>query len=434
MKFLSTCISATLLSIALHTSSYANTKNSDHIETDINSIKTHYEQKDFFSARQLIEDLRANSAPLHLEILFLSGMIYQEQGNYRLAIEDFREMLSREPELLRPRLELARTLQLSRDFQAAKYHYEQVLGQTLPINVIQNILVQLNRIRETEPSIRFNLELTSDTNPNQSTNNQVVYIQGIPFKLRDNQSGDSVWGISSSLEAIRPFTQDPSWYLRGYAQVSDYAGRSLDEIYLSPSLGKRFTLQHHRLSFELGAHAYNRAGKSVYDGLTFSATSFQRPTPKISITSRLDVKQQDYSQLTFLDGYQKDLSIYGVYVPNQTSRWESSLGIYAYDAKDDAFTYYKPRLSVRYAHEFPGGWISGARLQYSQARYAETNPFFGVKRRDDEYRLSVDILNRHFSWYDFSPRLTFSSTKRDSNIPLYEFKRNLVSLGITKDF
>src|SRR5215831_914058 len=82
-------------------------------------------------AQTIVSRLRATPDP-PLQVLFLSGALYSLTGHYREAAEEFRLMLARDPTLLRPRLELARALFLARQYNAARYHFEQVLASPLP--------------------------------------------------------------------------------------------------------------------------------------------------------------------------------------------------------------------------------------------------------------------------------------------------------------
>jgi Flp pilus assembly protein TadD len=113
-------------------------------------------------AEPLVARLRREEAP-PLQVLFLSGAIFLERGRYDDAAEEFRRMLVRDPTLLRPRLELARALFLAGDYQAARYHFEQVLSVPLPETVRNNVLAYLTLIRERVPSLVLSLDLQSPT-------------------------------------------------------------------------------------------------------------------------------------------------------------------------------------------------------------------------------------------------------------------------------
>lgn len=59
-------------------------------------------------------------------------------------------MLSRNPSGTRIRLELARALFAAHDYEAARYHFEIALGQTLDKWVKENVYAYLRAIRDSK--------------------------------------------------------------------------------------------------------------------------------------------------------------------------------------------------------------------------------------------------------------------------------------------
>ena len=76
-------------------------------------------------ARAIILKLRRQPHP-DKQVIFLSGVVHYHVGEYRLAADEFRVLLAMDPSLLRPRLELARALYMLGEYDAARYHFEQV--------------------------------------------------------------------------------------------------------------------------------------------------------------------------------------------------------------------------------------------------------------------------------------------------------------------
>jgi hypothetical protein len=59
------------------------------------------------------------------------------------------------------------------------------------------------------------------------------------------------------------------------------------------------------------------------------------------------------------------------------------------------------------SQEWPGGWVTGMRVQAQQAKYRAPDPFFGLARKDTEGRVELDVLNRKIRWWGFSPQRMF---------------------------
>ena len=46
----------------------------------------------------------------------------------------------------------------------------------------------------------------------------------------------------------------------------------------------------------------------------------------------------------------------------------------------------------------------------------------------------MKVSNRHIELFGFMPELTVSHERRSSNLSLYEYKRNLVEIGLVRTF
>ncbi len=397
------------------------------------TAQTQLQARDYAAVQSTLAPLLAMPEP-HLEALFLDGMRALETGDTAAAIARFRAMLTRDPKLIRPRLELARALVLSGDRQAARYHYEQVLAAGLPEPVARNVYRQLSGIREREPSLRMTLELTSDSNPAQVTAAKSVMIGGRPYTLNTTKPAGTVYGLRAAADAHLPLPSDPSWYARFYGEATEYPRSHLDALYGQVSAGKRFTLGHHSVALEAGGHSSTYQGHAQSEGGLLRATGFYRLSPHWALTAEAQAKTYRYARLRYLDGENYSLGLTAVYVPQPSQRWELGAGLSDYTAAEAAYSYTQPSMTARFAKEWPGGWITGARLSVQTARYAAPDVFFGVTRRDKEARAEFDVRNRKLNWWSFTPQAVIGYVKRDSSLDLYRFDRFYARIGLTREF
>lgn len=391
------------------------------------------QQEDRARLQALIDVLRAIPEP-HMEVLFISGMLHAQNGQYDLAVEAFRLMLARDPALIRPRLELALALQNAGDRQGAKYHYEQALAAELPETVRRNIYRQLFDIRERQPSARLTLEMSSDSNPKQATQNRVVEIGGRPYVLNENSRAETVWGVAGTADVHWPLASDPTWFAHAYGEMYEYPGRAVDSQYLQAALGKRFEWGLHHAALEVGGHAFHREEGNRYTGATTRGTGFLRLAPQLALTTEVSWKALNYPELPYLTGSMIYAGGTGIYVPSPSQRWEFGAGVTRYRTREAAYAYTQPGVTARFMQEWAGGWITGVRLQALHAAFDAPDPFFGKAREDRELRLEFDVLNRKLKWWSFSPRLMVGYARRDSNLPLYDYKRAYVRIGLTREF
>jgi len=177
----------------------------------------------------------------------LSGALYSIRERYGEAAEEFRLILARDPTLVRPRLELARALFMARQYDAARYHFEQVLASPLPEAVKANVLAYLTLIRERVPSFAFSFDMVSDSNPKQATSSSIVEIGGLLYRLNQSALAQPAVGTLLTGQGKVPLPSDSSWFARGYVEHYDYPGADLDQGYGQLLAGKHLDLGPHGL-------------------------------------------------------------------------------------------------------------------------------------------------------------------------------------------
>lgn len=407
------------------------------LATDSNTVLKEAQKllaaKDYPALNSLLAPLLAEAEP-PLEALFLSGMAASEAGDYATAATHFRAMLTRNPALIRPRLELALALQKSGDRQAAQYHYEQVLSAALPDPVRRNIYAQLSDIRARAPSLKLTLELSSDSNPQQTTSSRTVTIGGRPYTLSNANGGELKWGVAATANVHVPLPSDPSWFAQAYGLAYEYPGRELDNLYAQVSIGKRFERGHDELTLSAGGHVSSYQDRRQYSGAVARASGLWVATPNLAWLGEASVKTYRYPRLPYLDGELSTLGLTAMLIPNPTRRWELGASLAYYGAAEDAYSYWQPGVSARVSQEWTGGWITGLRLQAQQSKYAAPDPFFGTVREDTEGRLELDALNRKLRWFGFSPQLLIGYVKRDSTLEINRYDRLYSRVGLSTSF
>ncbi len=382
---------------------------------------------------ELVE-ARLAADPDDLQLIFTRGMLLAELESYGKAADAFRKMLSREPDLLRPRLELARVLMLSGNYYGARYNFEQVLKHDLPDTVQNNVTRMLTRIREELPSFDFVVELISDSNPKQATSSKEVEIDGLLFKLDDDARASRETGLRFLLDGRVPFGDPSLWFIRGQAEHLAYGNRDLDFSYLQLAGGRHFPRENHTLSLEAGYHWSRYQNESLYRGAIWRVSDFRSLRRDLFLRLDLTGLQLKYPDHSFRDGWQYTASSNLTYIITPRSRLNAGIGYTINRADESIYSFDQPFLSLRYVYEWPHGWITGANLRLSHIEYKDDDPFFRETRREREVRLEADILNRRLSVWRFSPRLTVGHVDHASNIDFFSWKRTYIRLGMTAEF
>lgn len=391
------------------------------------------ESGQFEQARALLTIPRLQPQP-HMEVLFLSGRIYAGLGDYRSAAAEFRLMLARDATLVRPRLELALALFMVHDYEGANYHFQQVMAGDLPEEVRVKVQGFINAIREQLPKLNFNFDFVNDSNPRQSTSSKTVTLGGRSYRLNTTAPDKTIWGVMLNGNAVIPLPGDPSWFARINASLTDYPNKDSDQFYFQTMVGKHLNFDSTTLTVEAGGQVFDFRGRKLYSGAVWRVGEYWRQSNQSSWHISLQAAQQLYPDYAYQNGWQYTFSMENQFVQSAASRWMTGVSYASNEARELSYAYTTPSAYVRYVHEWQGGIISGIQLQRSSSSYRGVDPFFGIMRRDNEQRIELDLLNRNWQLYGFSPRVLLGSIEHVSNMTLYAFRRNYVRLGVSREF
>src|SRR4051794_9099095 len=149
-------------------------------------------------AMSLLEGL-AEEQPASNDVAFLLGLLEIDGAKYRDAIGHFRSILVREPTALRVRLELARALYLSHDYENAFRQFQFARAGKLPPGVGASIDRFVAAIRRKKNwSYNLNFAVAPDTNINNGTSSREAIIFGLPFQLGDQTRKRSGIGLAAA--------------------------------------------------------------------------------------------------------------------------------------------------------------------------------------------------------------------------------------------
>lgn len=379
-------------------------------------------------------DTRLAATPNDLQLLFTRGMLLAERGQPMPAADAFRAMLAIDPGLLRPRLELARVLADAGDFDAARYHFEQVLAHELPDAVRRNVLNFLARIREDLPQFSATVEMVSDSNPKQATAKEEVTIGGLTYRLNTDARAEDATGMRLLLNGRLPLPNAPAWFVRGQVEHLEYPDKSLDFSYGQAALGRHFRLPGHTLTVEAGRHRAFYQHTPLYRGTTVAISDFNPLQQGLSLKATLNSQALDYDDYPFRDGWQHDLNATLIYAASPAQRWELNAGTISNRAREAAYRFSQPYAGVRLVREWRGGWVTGLGAHFSRTDYQADDPFFAATRHEREWRLDTDLAHRNLRIWRLAPRLQLGFTRHDGNLDFYTWKRAFVRLGMTAEF
>lgn len=396
---------------------------------------------------------------------FDEAMSALEADRIQSAKKQLSELLADYPTLHRARLELARAEYLARDYDAAEEQVLQVLEDPeVPASVRTTLLAFLAQIRDDrltfeEPHSWGGYVYSGvmyDSNVNFGTTRDIINVNGIPFQITGDASDElDDWavvldsGLSHNYNPNKQFKAgDSTGYFLWQSQANAYYRRYLDED--DYNLGV-LTL---RTGPVWAVPEKWRASIAVQGDQIFlddsNLATFVSLNPNINylinrrteLTFDLNVTERTYDddvdeprEGTFYSG----LAVLTRFYLDRDLGLQLGGGYADFDGDEDFTSYDYPEIFAGATYQaWLGGTVFG-RVGFRNYDYDGPlpGPLFSLGNRDDDeirviagvqHVLNGDILN---GWV---VRAEYVYTDNDSNIDLYDYDRNQVSLGISKGF
>ncbi len=390
-------------------------------------------RREFVAARQMLAGL-AKANPAEPQLVFLQAQLEFAEGNYEQAVVLYRRMLSRDPSLLRVRLELARTLFAARDYDAARYHFEIALGQTLDDNVRHNIYAFLRAIRGRVTWLTFSFTIGPDSNPNFATSARTIDLFGLTFELNPDARARKAFGMVANAQGRYAFGEDNRYFVAGALEYRDYEQSFADSEALELTLGRSFVTGEALWTAELGPLAAGYQDRELYYGSLLRFTNAVPLGERFLSNTHVTLKRLEYPRFSYLTADQYWAGTTLRYAIDAASAVWASFLLGRSLAEEDPYSYRAIEGLIGYTRELPARINLQVQLSGNRYRYDEPPPLFGEDRRDRLTRLDLMLTARDWSLYGFAPRLTMSTARNSSTISLFSYTRRFAGVGLTREF
>ena len=369
---------------------------------------------------------------------FLYGSIAMAREDWQTAIARFRAMLIRDPTLPRVRLDLALAYFRAKEDSSAAYHFRQALGdEDLPPVVRARTLAFLDAIRRRKTwSVSAAVALAPDSNINAATSSRQVNLFGFPAQLSEDARQTSGVGLNANISAGYEARISPDLRFRTSARLftRTYKKSKFNDRTLTLRAGPRFLFDKFDLRPELTARARRLSGEmySRAAGIEFSGDWHLAPAWRLSAA----VGGERIFYETFLgDGnmYSTQVGLAHALGPATLLRADGAFRREAVDS--EAYSWREFIAGVSATRELPRGFVATVGSSYRLRRYDRPIAAFGPEARQDRTLAGrMKISNRHIELFGFMPELTVKHERRSSNLSLYDYKRNLIEVGVVRTF
>jgi tetratricopeptide (TPR) repeat protein len=431
--------------------------------------KTLLEQGQYAQATELLQQA-FREAPGSVAVNFYLGRAAYGAGDYGLAVTAFERILEMKPKLHRVRLELARAYYALGAHERAKEQFQQVLAvEELPATVRQNVERYVGAIEEATRrnliSGRVALTYGHDTNPTVHPEDRSIRTPGGGYLYLDVttpgsgeehpfQGSDHFVRFTTFLKHVyrtklKPLEWRTSFFLNNdWYDDRDRQNNSYYQIKTGP--GGRWGRFDVELMAYVNALELDNTTTSKYHG--FEVNVLANVTRNFLLGGSLSREMRKWYQNRDRDAVHYTAALRPIFVWGEQGenrlfsefRWERNYPQEGADhqnrvwaeefAEEDEYTVHA--FSVRYTRDLP--WFqlspyvgfSAKHTSYADRRQGVVANEPAGREWSNTYTFGV---TKKLPW-DMSLDLSHARTYTDANFPLYEYKRHLTLLTLSKSF
>lgn len=377
------------------------------------------------------------STPEDASATFVLGQCAYALGRPQEAIERYRAILVREPDLPRVRAELGKAYLASGQPQAAHREFNAALAANPPRHVRDDLLALIAQTeRPTTWTARASLGYLHDSNVNVGPSTSTVTIYGVPFDLTPESQPQSDSGTRAALAAnhLAVLSNTHVWQSDLALEITDYAtANRFDYVQSTITSGPKWrsgaTLVSAPLLIEyaqLGRAKYfdtygiapqidrvldggaSVRGAALVQRRTFSDTSRTGTTWAAAVSLRKNVfRVDDYVEFA-----------------------------YRHTAENTRLTFLDNRadaLGVTLGTPDWGGFSVELESAVSRIRYVEREAIFDAARRDTRTSLTASV-GRRWLRNTLTIAASHAFTHNQSNIALNQYTRRVTMLQMAHVF
>ncbi len=394
-------------------------------------------QRRYGDAVALLDGIEPRTTSGAIEIEFLKAQSAEMASDLQASVTHYRNILADNPKLTRVRLELARVLFRLEEDDAARHHFELVLGDDPPAAVrrkVKDFLIAIHNRRRAK--LKFGFSLIPDSNINSATNSRRVTLSGVPFNLSDDARSNSGIGFSvnTNFDYTHPLRDDVDLETGFAASGVNNPGDGFDDARISGYVGGRYVFEVYDLG--IAATAFRRwFGQKGYSlSLGGRADLGRRFSPTWSGRVRVGGQRVNYERQNRLDGEVYSLQVDSHHILDSISRLSLFGGSFLEDTADPSYSNIAPFAGIAYQRDFPNRITASIQPMIFLRFFDDQLDLFGKTREDVTLQLRTSLTYRTDLLFGFAPTLTYTFTHNNSNISFHDYNRHRVEFGLTHEF
>ncbi len=393
--------------------------------------------------------------------LFAEAMAALEGDDLLTARNRFERILASNPGLHRARLELARVYYLSLDYEKAREETLRVLDDpNTPPQVRVTLLAFLAQIdadrKELNKAHRWAgslyLGLSYDTNVNAGPDQSVIDLNGTQLSLTDaslersDVGGAAILGITHNYSPgiTFDFAERSGFFLwQSQANLNTRLYFSEDDFNLAVltlRTGPAWIVPRHwraGIALQLDRLWLGNESLALFSSLNPYIVWQWADNWEFGLDAVYTDRDYDDEFNTPRNGdYLAGSATLSRYFSDADIGVQAGLGFSNFDAEAERFSHSGPDAFVSVNKSM---WTDGsvfARLNWRAYEYDGVEPVFNVARDDTELRLTVGF-QRQLEWWlldGWQLLASWSVTDNSSNVEIFDYDRQLINLGVSRQF
>jgi outer membrane protein len=399
--------------------------------------------KRYDEARPMLAAL-AHAPELTMERHFLQGYVAAQTNELKTAESEFRAVLRDRPDMTRARLELAQVLMRQGKEAAADHHFRLAEEAADLPPEIEKTIRQARGIIRSRRNWTFNLDFAfvPDSNINNATDARTIDLDfgAGPQSATLNPDARAKSAVGQQVSAngsVRLRLKDGlAMVIDGNGQFTNYRGSDADDISALLAAGPELTMKNGG-HVAIQALGYSRwySGKVAQQGAGARFTYQQNLDRGQRIGTQVEVRQINSHFSSQYDGMS-----YAGYLSYERVMHKSLIGsatLFARteDLKSAGYSSKEFGANLGIGGELPKGINAGLSFGISRALFDEPVFILGPDpRRDWRMNGRAYVGLRSVRVLGFSPSVTYTFSKTDSNIRLYDATRHRVAFSLARYF
>jgi outer membrane protein len=370
------------------------------------------------------------------EARFRHGQLLANRHKFAEAATLYRAILDEQPQAQRVRLELAAVLTSIGDLRGARGQLRQAQAGGLPPEVAQVVNQYVAALRSFKPwGGSFELALTPDSNINRATDGKTLDTVIAPLDLSRDARQRSGLGLkpSGQLYVRANLSKDLTLVPRISGQGTFYRQNQFNDVSGSAQLGLEWRLKSDRFTPSAG-YTWRWYGGDLYARTRSFSIDWLHPAGKRGqFDTNLGISRARYVRNGLQDGVIYNGSV--SYERALTARSGASVSLSAnrQTARDPGYATASGAFGLVYWHDMGKFTVFGT-ATLSRLEADKRLSLFPERRREWYVRGGLGSIFRQVQVAGFSPVVRVTYERNWSTVGIYDFKRLVTDVGITRAF